>query len=115
MRINPEEIARHLRQLNQTPEQRVLEELHLLELDEFEVEPLAIHWEELCSLGIHWESYRVQETMNAYSSNLEGAILYVIDFNYRIGFDDTNHATNTFLLALREDLKPKKMFEKYQN
>ncbi len=105
MRINPEGIARTIRLLNQTPEQRVLEQLYLLELDEFQIEPLAIHWDELCSLGIHFESNGVQETINAYASNLEGAILYILDLNSRHRFYDTQHATNTFIRALRRGLK----------
>jgi hypothetical protein len=109
MRINSEEIARTLRELKQTPEQRILRQLELLELDEFEVESLAFHWQTLCSLGVNFASHRVQETINAHSYNLEGAILYVIDVNSRLGLHDEHHATNLFVKALREGLKPKKL------
>jgi hypothetical protein len=106
MRINPEEIAYQIRKLNQPPERRILAQLHWLELDEFEIEPLVDHWEELCSLGIYFESPIVQEIINGHVSNLEGAILYVLDVAARHGFDEPLHATNTFVLALRKGLKP---------
>lgn len=105
MRINVEEIARNLRNLNRSPEQRLLADLYLLELDEYEVEPLSLHWEALCSLGINFQSERVQETINAYTQNLESAILYTLDVGRRLRFDDASHATNTFVKALREGWK----------
>ncbi|MDZ8083390.1 MAG: hypothetical protein RMX35_30540 [Nostoc sp. DcaGUA01] len=76
--------------------------LYLLDLDEYEVEPLAVHWEALCALGISFQSDRVQVSINAYSQNLEAAILYVLDLNSRIPFSEPEHATNTFVKALRE-------------
>jgi len=106
MRINAEQIARNIRNLNRTPEQRLLANLYLLELDEYEAEPLAVHWEALCALGIHFQSERVQETINAYTRNLEGAILYTIDVGRRLRFHDADHATNTFIKALRLGLIP---------
>jgi hypothetical protein len=51
MRINPENTAYQICKQNQPPEHRILTQLHWLELDEFEIEPLADHWEELCLLG----------------------------------------------------------------
>jgi hypothetical protein len=101
MRINVEQIARDVRDLKRTPEQRLLANLYLLELDEFEVEPLAVHWESLCALGIDFQSDRVQVNINAYSHNLEGAILYTLDVGRRLHFESPEHATNCFLLALR--------------
>lgn len=106
MRISAEEIARDIRNLNRTPEQRFLANLDLIELDEFEVEPLAVHWFELCALGIAFQDDRVQLTINAYSRNLEGAILYVLDLQARIPFNDPEHATNTFIRALQSGWKP---------
>lgn len=108
MRINAEEIAYNIRIQNRSPTERLLANLDLLELDEFEVEPLAVHWFDLCALGIAFQSDRVQLTINAYSRNLEGAILYVLDLQARIPFDDPEHATNTFVRALRKGLKPGK-------
>ena len=106
MRINAEQIAYDIRNLNRTPEQRLLANLSLLELDEYEALPLAVHWEALCALGIHFQSNRVQETINAYPRNLEGAILYTLDVARRLRFDDADHATNTFIVALRKGLTP---------
>jgi hypothetical protein len=108
MRINVEQIARDVRNLKRTPEQRLLANLYLLELDEYQVEPLAVHWESLCALGINFQADWVQININAYTRNLEGAILYTIDVGRRLGFDTPEHATNTFVMALRENLKPKK-------
>lgn len=105
MQINSEEIARTLRELKQAPEQRILRQLDLLELDEFEAESLVFHWQTLCSLGVNFASYRVQEIINAHPYNLEGAILYVINVNSRLGLHDEHHATNLFVKALREGLK----------
>lgn len=107
MRINAEQIAYEIRNLNRTPEQRLLANLSLLELYEYEVEPLAVHYQALCNLGIQFHSERVQETINAYTRNLEGAILYTLDVAKRLRFDDENHATNTFMMALRQGLAPK--------
>ena len=108
MRINAEEIAYNIRTLNRSPEERLLANLDLLDLDEFEVEPLAVHWFELCACGIGFQSDQVQLTINAYSRNLEGAILYTLDVGQRLRFDSPEHATNTFVRALRKDLKPGK-------
>ena len=102
MRINAEQIAHAIRDLNRSPEQRLLASLYLLDLDEYEVEPLAVHWEALCALGIGFQADWVQVTINAYSQNLEAAVLYVLDLNSRIPFNDPEHATNTFVKALRE-------------
>ena len=102
MRINAEQIAYEIRDLNRSPEQRLLANLYLLDLDEYEVEPLAVHWEALCALGIAFQADRVQVAINAYSQNLEAAILYVLDLNSRIPFNDPEHVTNTFVRALRE-------------
>ena len=101
MRINAELIAYDIRNLNRSPEERLLANLDLLDLDEFEVEPLAVHWEALCALGIHFQSERVQLTINSYSRNLERAILYTLDMGERLRFDSPEHATNTFAKALR--------------
>jgi hypothetical protein len=106
MRFNVEQIARDVRDLKRTPEQRLLANLYLLELDEYEVEPLAVHWESLCGLGIDFQSERVQVNINAYSQNLEGAILYTLDVARRLRFESPEHATNCFLLALRQGRKP---------
>ncbi|HLO88553.1 MAG TPA: hypothetical protein VK203_26585 [Nostocaceae cyanobacterium] len=108
MRINPEQIAYQIRKQNQPPEHSILEQLHWLELDEFEIEPLVDHWQELCSLGIYFESPIVQEVINGNVTNLESAILYVLDVASRLGFNDPEHATKTFVLALRKGLKPTK-------
>lgn len=108
MSINVEQIARDIRDLNRTPEQLLLANLYLLDLDEFEVEPLAVHWESLCALGINFQSDQVQININAFTHNLEGAILYILDLNARIPFNNPEHATNTFVMALRNNLKPKK-------
>lgn len=105
MRFNAEEMAYTIRTLNRSPEERLLAKLDLLLLDEFEVESLAVHWGALCALGIHFQSERVQSTINAYSQNLEGAILYVLDVQARHPFDGPEHATNTFIRALRKGLK----------
>ncbi len=102
MRINAEQIAYDIRNLNCSKQQRLLANLDLLDLDEFEVEPLAVHWEALCALGINFQSERVQLTINSYTSNLEGAILYTLDVGERLRFDSPEHATNTFAKALRE-------------
>ena len=107
MRINAEEIAYNIRTANRSPSERLLANLHLLELDEFEVEPLAVHWEALCALGIAFQADRVQLTINAYSPNLEGAILYVLDLKARNFFNEPEHATNTFIRALQSGWKPK--------
>lgn len=107
MKINAEEIARDIRELNRTPEQRLLASLYLLDLDEYEVEPLAQNWQALCALGINFQSDRVQLTINSYTRNLEGAILYTLDVGKRLGFDSPEHATNCFVMALRDGLKPK--------
>ena len=106
MRINAEEIAYNIRTATRSPTERLLANLDLLELDEFEVEPLAIHWSALCALGIGFQFDRVQLTINAYSRNLESAILYVIDLQARIPFNDPEHATNTFVRALQSGWKP---------
>lgn len=106
MRINAEQIAYDIRNLNRSPEQRVLDNLELLGLDEYEVEPLAVHWEALCALGIGFQSDRVQLTINSFTQNLEGAILYTLDVGNRLGFDSPDHATNTFVRALRKGLQP---------
>lgn len=106
VRINAEQIAYDIRNLNRSPEQRLLASLELLELDEYEVEPLAVHWEALCALGIAFQSERVQLTINSYMRNLEGAILYTLDVGNRLRFDSPEHATNTFVRALREGWKP---------
>lgn len=108
MRINVEEIGREIRNLNRSPEQRLLANLYLLDLDECEVEPLAVHWEALCACGINFQSERVQLTINSYTCNLESAILYTLDVGERLGFDSPEHATNTFIKALREGWKPGK-------
>lgn len=102
MRINAEQIAYDIRNLNRSPEQRLLANLELLDLDEYEVEPLAIHLEALCALGIAFQSERVQMTINSYTRNLESAILYTLDVGERLRFDSPKHATNTFVKALRE-------------
>lgn len=102
LRINAEQIAYDIRNLNRSPEQRLLANLELLDLDEYEVEPLAIHWEALCALGIQFQSERVQMTINSYTRNLESAILYTLDVGERLRFDSPEHATNTFVKALRE-------------
>lgn len=108
MRINAEQIAYDIRNLNRSPEQRILANLYLLDLDEYEVEPLAVHWEAMCALGINFQSDRVQLTINSYSHNLESAILYTLDVGQRLRFDSPEHATNTFVKALRENWKPGK-------
>lgn len=108
VRINAEQIAYDIRNLNRSPEQRLLANLELLDLDEFEVEPLAVHWEALCACGIAFQADQVQLTINSYTCNLEGAILYTLDVNERLRFDSPEHATNTFVRALRKGLKPKK-------
>ena len=102
IRINAEQIAYDIRNLNRSKQQRLLASLDLLDLDEFEVEPLAVHWEALCALGIGFQSERVQLTINSYSRNLESAILYTLDVDERLGFHSPEHATNTFAKALRE-------------
>ncbi len=107
MRINAEEIAYNIRTANRSPTERLLANLDLLDLDEFEVEPLAVHWFELCALGIAFQSDRVQLTINAYSQNLEGAILYVLYLQARNPFNEPEHATSTFIRALRSGWKPK--------
>lgn len=63
MKINVEEIAREIRNLNRSPERRLLANLYLLDLDEYEVEPLAVHWEVLCACGINFQSERVHKTV----------------------------------------------------
>ncbi len=106
VRINAEQIAYDIRNLNRTPEQRLLANLELLDLDEYEVEPLSVHWEALCALGIAFQSERVQLTINSYTCNLEGAILYTLDVGERLRFDSSEHATNSFMMALRLGKKP---------
>lgn len=108
MKINVEEIAREIRNLNRSPEQQLLANLYLLDLDEYEAEPLAVHWEALCVLGINFQSERVQLTINSYTCNLESAILYTLNVGERLGFDSPEHATNTFVRALCEGWKPGK-------
>ncbi|MHC5727130.1 MAG: hypothetical protein ACYTXY_23935, partial [Nostoc sp.] len=105
MKINAEQIAREIRNLNRSPEQRLLANLYLLDLDECEVEPLAVHWEAVCACGIHFQSERVQLIINSYSCNLESAILYTLDVGTRLRFDSPEHATNTFIKALRQGWK----------
>jgi hypothetical protein len=100
VRINAEQIAYDIRNLNRSKQQRLLANLELLDLDEYEVEPLAIHWEALCALGIAFQYDRVQITINAYTHNLESAILYTLDVGQRLGFSDPEHATNFFIGAL---------------
>lgn len=102
MRINAEQIAYDIRKLTRSPEQLILDNLPLLDLDEYEVEPLAVHWDALCALGIAFGYDRVQLTINSYSRNLERAILYTLNVGTRLGFDSPEHATNTFVKALRE-------------
>lgn len=106
MRINAEQIAYDIRNLNRSPEQRLLDKLELLGLDEYEIEPLAVHWEALCALGIGFQSDWVQLAINSFTHNLESAILYVLDLNSRIPFNDPEHATRAFVKALREGWKP---------
>jgi hypothetical protein len=108
VRINAEQIAYDIRKLTRSPEQLILDNLHLLDLDEYEVEPLAAHWDALCALGIAFGYDRVQITINAYTRNLESAILYTLDVGNRLGFDSPDHATNTFVRALREGWQPGK-------
>jgi hypothetical protein len=108
MRINAEQIAYDIRDLNRSPEERLLANLYLLDLDEFEVEPLALHWQELCDLDINFQSEWVQSTINACAHNLESAILYTLDLNARIPFNNPEHATNAFVKALRQGYRPKK-------
>lgn len=104
--MNVEQIAYDLRTQNQSLEKQILAKLDLLELDEFEVEPLAIYWEELCALAIPFQNDSVQMAITAHPQNLESAILYVLDINKRLKFESPKHVTNTFVKALREGWKP---------
>ncbi len=108
MAFNAEQIAYDLRAEHRSLETKILANLDLVELDEFEIESLAPHWEELCALGVGLHTDKVQLTINGYPQNLESAILYVLDLQAREPFNDPAHATRTFVKALTEGWKPSK-------
>jgi len=82
--------------------------MHLLELDEDEMEVFWAYWGQLKEIGVDATAEYLQESLNGNPHNMENAILALLQYNSRPGHQwrDQYHPTRFLAKALREAWEP---------
>lgn len=108
--MNAWEISKRLREYNTRALHPDRPKMHLVELDEDEMEVFWAYWARLKEIGVDATEDYLQEALNGNPHNMEDAILALLQYKSRPGhiWRDEYHPTRFLAKALREGWKPSK-------